>query len=664
MTGQRVGTLPEPRLRGPAQGVDPLRMPAAHSWLHATAAPFRRACLAAVAVLAAGCAAAVPGGAEGAADAACEQPFTPVGAIRSDAPASPRAGRTVTIRGVVIGDYEGVAPALGGFFVQDVRGDGDDSTSDGIFVANGARDDVALGDVVLVTGTATQSGRQAQLAAESLVTCGSGAVEPAEVRLPLPSADYLDRYEGMLVRLPDTLFVTEHYQLGRFGEVVLSAGGRLPQPTSIAAPGAAARAQQAANDLNRITLDDASYEQNPSVIVFGRGGAPLTAENTLRGGDRVSGIVGVLTRTSAAGSGSSVAWRVRPVGALGGGVPPFVAANPRPPAPPGVGGSLRVASFNLLNYFNTFSGCTAGLAGEVTECRGAASEQEFERQWRKTVAAIAAMDADVVGIVEVENDGYGAASAIADLVQRLNRATPGQYAYLDVDAATGTVDALGDDAIKVGFLYRPARVSPVGRTAVLGSRAFTHAGESGPRNRPSLAQAFEHAGGGRVVISINHLKSKGSPCDAPDPGDGQGNCNQARTVAARELAAWLAADPTGTGERNVLIMGDLNAYAREDPVTTLGRAGYTDLIAAHVGPAAYSYVFNGQWGYLDHALASATLLPHVTGAAVWHINADEPPILAFDTRFRTDAQLRSLYRPDPFRSSDHDPVIVGLRLRR
>jgi uncharacterized protein len=594
---------------------------------------------------------------------ACSAPHLAIGSVQGTGNASPMVGATVTVRGVVVGDFEGPTPALGGFYIQDERGDGDPLTSDGAFVANGQRDDVSTGMLVVVTGEVAEVRGQTQVTALSITPCGSGDVEPVDVSLPFVSADYLERYEGMLVRLPQTLYVTETYQLGRFGEVVLSSGGRLPQPTQVAAPGAAALSVQAANDRDRVLLDDASLEQNPGVILFGRGGAPLSAQNTLRGGDAVRGVVGVLTQTPATTTSSGSQYRVRPANSLGGGVPEFTPFNPRSARAPDVGGTVRIASFNVLNYFNTFDGCTLGVGGAPTNCRGASNPQEFERQWRKTVAALLGLDADVIGVVEMENDGYGAGSAIAHLVERLNAATsPGAYAFIDVDAVTGTVNALGTDAIKVALLYRPARVRTAGRTAVLNSTRFVNGGESGPRNRPSLTQAFTGPEGGRVVVNVNHFKSKGGGCDVPDAGDGQGACNAARAVAAQELQRWLGEDPTGTGEGSVLVMGDLNAYAREDPITTFTRSGYTDLLHAHVGATAYTYVFNGQWGVLDHALASAALLPRVTGAAVWHINADEPPVLDFGTAFRSADQQRSLYAPGPFRSSDHDPVVIGVRM--
>jgi hypothetical protein len=173
-----------------------------------------------------------------------------------------------------------------------------------------------------------------------------------------------------------------------------------------------------------------------------------------------------------------------------------------------------------------------------------------------------------------------------------------------------------------------------------------------------------------VIVVGNHLKSKGSACDdnvspvGPDPDalDGQGNCNLTRTAAAAQLVSWLAGNPTGTGDADILIMGDLNSYAKEDPITTLVNGGYTNLIADRLGPQAYSYVFDGQWGYLDHALGSASVLPQVVSVSEWHINADEPNVLDYNTNFKSAGQIASLYAADAYRTSDHDPVVVGLNL--
>ncbi len=262
---------------------------------------------------------------------ACTLPFTPIPAIQGSGPTAAMTG-TVTTQAVVVSDDEGASPALRGFFLQDPAGDGDPATSDGIFVFNGNSNSVSLGDVVRVSGKAEEFQGQTQISSvTSLNNCGTGAVDPTDVTLPFASATAAEGYEGMLVRLPQTLYVTEHYQLGRFGEVLLSSGGRLKQPTNVVLPGAPALALQAANDLNQILLDDATQNQNPDPIVFGRNGSPLSASNTLRGGDTATGIVGVMTYTWGGNSASPNAYRVRPINALGGYVN-FVEATPaRPP---------------------------------------------------------------------------------------------------------------------------------------------------------------------------------------------------------------------------------------------------------------------------------------------------------------------------------------------
>ena len=600
----------------------------------------------------------------------CAQPYTSIPAIQGSGATVALTG-TRTTQGVVVGDYEGASPNLRGFFIQDPVGDGNPATSDGIFVFEGSNaNTVNIGDVVRVTGTAGENQGQSQISVGTIVKCGTGTVTPTDVTFPVTSSDFLEQYEGMLVRVPQTMYVTEHFQLGRFGQVVLSANGRLQQPTNIFVPGPDADDLQIDNNLSKIILDDASQVQNPDPILFARGGAPLSASNTLRGGDTATNIVGVLNYTWAGNSASGNAYRIRPVNAMNGYVN-FEASNPRPTSVPEVGGTLKVVGMNLLNFFNTFDGlpdnvnnCQNGFGGAFTDCRGADTASEFDRQVAKTVSAILAMNPDVLGVNEIENDGYGADSAIARLVLELNAATaPGTFAYIDVDTATGQVNALGTDAIKVAFIYKPGSVTPVGNTAALNTDAFINGGDGDPRNRASLAQAFQQNANGEVFIAnINHLKSKGSACEAPDAGDGQGNCNEVRLNAVNALMTWLASDPTGTGDADILLVGDYNSYAMEDPIIALENGGFTHLIKTFLGPDAYSYVFDGQWGYLDHALATASMTAQVSGVADYHINADEPSVLDYNTDFKSASQIASLYAPDQFRVSDHDPVLVGLCL--
>jgi predicted extracellular nuclease len=370
-----------------------------------------------------------------------------------------------------------------------------------------------------------------------------------------------------------------------------------------------------------------------------------------------------------------IVYRLRPYGVLNGVAPNFQAANPRPSLPVATTGTLRVAGFNLLNYFNTFTGCTSGVGGGALDCRGAENQAEFDRQWPKTVQAALGTGADILVVNELENDGYGPTSAMQDLVAKLNTATQaGNFDFIRVDQNTGQPNALGTDAIRIGILYKPARATPIGATAVANTGAFgIYQTAAGPlqRNRPALAQAFTDSCGGRVVVVGNHLKSKGSSCADnispigadPDTDDGQGECNLTRTAAARQLVTWLATDPTQTGVGNVLILGDFNSYSHEDPVRALEDGGYTNLIAARIGASAYSYVFDGQWGYLDYAFASNDLLSQVEAVAEAHLNSDEPSVLDYNMNFKSAAQLSGLYAPDAFRASDHDPVVVSLTLQ-
>ncbi len=593
----------------------------------------------------------------------CTTPVVSIGSVQGTTDTTPVAGQTVSVRGTVVGDYEGASPALRGFYLQDA-GDGNPSTSDGIFIFDAGANLVANGDVVQVTGTASEFQGQTQITPVSggVEPCGRQAVvTPTDVTLPVSTLDALERYEGMLVRMHQTLSVTEHFQLGRFGQVVVSSGGRLRQPTADirATDTAAVAAAQHANDLNRLIIDDGDNAQNPDPIVFGRAGQPLSASNTLRGGDTVTDPVGLLTYTWAGNAASGNAYRLRPIGALGG-TAVFDEANPRPDAPPDTGsGPIRVASANLLNFFNTFTGCHLGTQGAVTDCRGASSTTEYQRQLAKEVASLRFLNADVIGYMEMENDGYGPTSAVQGLVDALNAADgAGSWAFVDADAATGVVDVAGTDAIRAGLLYRTAKVHPVaGATFVDQNAVF---------ERRPVAQTFQTASGATVTVIANHFKSKGScPTSGPDTdrGDGQSCWNAHRAEQANELTRWINDTVVpAVGDPDVAIVGDLNSYAGEDPIAALEAAGYVNLVKASHGNDAYSYVFDGQWGYLDYVLASASLAGQVTGAGDAHHNADEPSVLDYNTDFKSAGQIDSLYAPDRFRTSDHDPVLVGLDL--
>jgi predicted extracellular nuclease len=564
------------------------------------------------------------------------------------------------ISGVVTGDFQSDdadgANELGGFYVQQETPDSDPMTSDGIFVfdGNSPATDVNVGDRVTVQGTVTEYFGETQITTPTVTIVGAGTIEATDVTLPADGttansdgkliADF-ERYEGMLLRFSQTLTVSDLYNLERFGAISLSQGGRLYQFTNGNAPDPAAySAHKISNARRRFELDDGMRTLNPSTVRFLDAGS--VAGYSIRAGDTITGVTGNLRYSRGSGGKGDEAWRLMPAGD-----PRFDSVNPRPGSP-SVGGGVRVASFNALNFFSTLDSGqrVCGPRGDEN-CRGADGTEELDRQLAKSVSALVQMNADIVGLIELENNS---SESLRMIVDALNvRIGTGDYEFLD----TGV---LHDDAIKTGFIYKSSTIGLAGSFALLDRSVDSRFNDA--RNRPALAQSFEVIATGAVLtVVINHLKSKGSSCEAdgdPNLNDGQGNCNQTRTNATASIADWLSGDPTGSNDPDYLIIGDLNAYTQEDPLANLKNAGFTNLLEAQSEP--YSFVFDAQAGALDHAVASASLVPQVVETIEWHINADEPALLDYNLENNRDP---TLFDPDsPYRASDHDPVIVGLDL--
>ncbi|MDJ0911704.1 MAG: ExeM/NucH family extracellular endonuclease [Woeseiaceae bacterium] len=586
---------------------------------------------------------------------------TAIADIQGSGAVSPLDGQTVTIAGVVTGDFQdgdaNIVDSLSGFYLQSETPDGDPATSDAVFVFDGSTPavDVNVGDRVEVSGEVSEFFGETQIAASSVRVTGSGTIQPVSLSLPAsnsvanadgePIAD-LEAFEGMLVRIDQPLSVIEMFNLQRFGEVTLYEGGRPWQYTNLFSPEVAGFAQwQDAIARSRIVLDDGRRAQNVDPIRYLDAGTP--PNDAVRLGDTVTGLTGTLRYSRGSGSSGTETWRLMPTEPV-----VFQSVNPRPSLPT-IGGELRVASFNLLNFFTTIDNGQddCGPRGNLG-CRGADTSQEYDRQLEKTVTALAAIDADIVGLVEIENN---AQDSLDTLVTALNaNVGAGTYAFID----TGTI---GTDAIKVGFIYKPASVSAAGAFEVLDSNVDVRFNDS--KNRPALAQTFTQISDGEsLTVVVNHLKSKGSPCDDvgdPNLDDGQGNCNQTRTNAALAIVDWLATDPTASGDTDFLIIGDMNAYLQEDPIQVFSSAGYMNL-ADSATPDSYTYVFDGQQGTLDHGLANSSLLPQIAGYVEWHINADEAPARDYNLDFGREAGIFD--GTTPYRSSDHDPVIIGIDL--
>lgn len=563
--------------------------------------------------------------------------------IQGSGTTSPLTGQSVTTEGVVSKLNNN------GFYLQDEVGDGNPATSDGVFVFTSQIPTVQVGDRLRLTANIVEFNTGAAgnpitsvntltelTTVSNLAVLGSGTISPVTIPFPESVEGELERYEGMLVRIDSEFTVSQNFFLGRFGQVTLGAGGHLIKPTNAFRPGTPENAALVdANARRRIVLDDSTSLQNPNPIPY------IGDDNTLRAGDTVDGLVGVIDYGLATSSADGIAdYRLHPAEPVS-----FVRVNARTTKPESVGGNIRVASFNVLNYFTTIDQNGAQCFPSMTrsDCRGADSVVEFNRQQDKIVAALAAIDADAVGLIEIENNGN---VAVDNLVASLNaRVGAGTYASVGIPLG-GT----GSDAIRVAAIYKPAKLMPVGNA--VSDNAAIH-------NRPPLAQTFAAANGEAFTLVVNHFKSKGScPADAISPdadqGDGQGCWNARRVAQAQALNAFLGA----LADPDVLVMGDLNAYGMEDPIVELVNAGYVDQLARFVQGTAYSFVFDGEAGYLDHMLASASLSPQVVGAADWHINADEPSVIDYNTEFKP----QDLYAASAYRSSDHDPAVIGLSL--
>ncbi|MCP1726280.1 putative extracellular nuclease [Natronospira proteinivora] len=510
-------------------------------------------------------------------------------------------GENLLVRGVVTGTFLG-DERLNGFYLQSPPESATPPRA--IFVyAPSLDEDLSIlrpGQEILVAGRAGRFRGQRQInRVQQVLGCAEpGLPEPHPLDLPVAERDNWRDLEGVLVQIERTLTITGNYELARYGSLELSVGGRLFRPRNIPDQDWEAMAKE--NRARRIILDDANYNRNPDPIPY------LNDQGSRRVGDQLPELTGILTH-------AFDAWRIHPLNPE---TLAFESANPRPAAPERQG-RYRLAAFNVENYFLTL--------GE----RGASDSATLDRQ-RSALAAVArGLDADLLGLVEIENKP----EAVDDLVTRLSDDEQ-PYRHFDLDEPVGT------DAIRTALAWRPDQVSLL---------AGPFIDERQVHHRPLIAGhfRFRDEGPGKLVVVI-HFKAKTACPDEGDIDRGQGCWNERRTAQARALVDFLEEKMTATGTDRVLILGDINSYGGEDPVTVLREAGLRDLVAQTLPrEARYSYVFHGESGYLDTAIASPALKDDVRQVDFWSINADEPTFLQFQDSA-------------PWRSSDHDPVIVDL----
>jgi 5'-nucleotidase len=635
------------------------------------------------------------------------EPAAPVAiaAIQGTGATTPVSGDDVATEGVVTASYP--TGGLNGFYIQTPGADTPDA-SDAIFVYGGPggfAEYPAVGDSVEVTGVAGEFGGQTQInASAGSVTpvADLGDVTPKTTipgttcELPGATCDTVanlaparEAMEGELLEPTADFTVTDVYDgspfwagnsnsSGMFGEIGLAAGSEpLVTPTELydAQDEKTLIAQRTAyNNARRIILDDGSSTNY--AVTGSNTGQPfpwLTAEHSVRVGAAVTFPEPVVFT-----EGFNT-WRLLPttrvVGAPSESQPQVEQTRADNLAPQAVGGDVTLATFNVLNFFPTtgeefvasgLGTCTffrdrAGNNITNNRCdpngpRGAANEANLERQRDKIVAAINTADADIVSLEELENSakfGKNRDFAINALVEALNAdAGAGTWAAVPSPA---TLPALAEqDVIRNGFIYRPANVRLVGDSVVLSDQSSS--GEAFEDAREPLAQAFKQVGtpnSRAFAVIVNHFKSKGS--GTPDP-DGQGNANDARILQAEALATFADEFQTLRGISRVFLTGDFNAYSEEDPIQVLEEAGYTSLESSS-DAAEESYNFDGMVGSLDHVLANDTALADVDGVDIWDINASESVYYEYA---RFNSNVTNLYTDGPFRSSDHNPEIVGI----
>ncbi|WP_165356762.1 ExeM/NucH family extracellular endonuclease, partial [Nocardioides zhouii] len=679
------------------------------------------------------------------------QPAIPVKTIpeiQGTGPATTLANANVSTSGVVTAAYANGADNFSGFYLQtagyDPAADATPGSSDGIFVFTGSSatfptptvgQHVTLSSAkvsefrgmteLTVTNPANLTVRAATLAegvkagtvlpgsdcALPGTNCLTGATleaarEAHEGELFLPVAPYTvtDSYDGS----PWDQGPSEGFKMK--GEIGLAANSTEPliAPTEVANPTrepAAHAARIVWNEAHRVTLDDGHNADYTTSANRGIAMPWLTATHTVRVGAAVTFVQPVVFDYR------DNLWKLQPQSKVtDDGESKVSIEQDRPAAPADVlkgTGNLKIATFNMLNYFvhtsqawdalpddatGALRTCTdnntdrAGALTTAGNCswtdrrtepdtanspgpRGAATPAAFKRQEDKELESINKIDADVLSLEEVENaikiGDYDRDAALQQLVPALNAhwaaAHPGEdpalgdrWAYVASPRLAAQATILEQDAIRPAFIYNPRTVETVGRSQMLvNSAPFRNA-------REPLAQGFKRVGGNRddgFIVIANHFKSKspaGATGDNVDKGDGAGSYNGDRTRQAKALDAFADGLAADLDIPAVFLTGDLNAYSHEDPIEALRDTGWHTLESDN---GEKSYSFGGFSGSLDHALANDAALAMVTGSTVWTINANEPVFYEYS---RHNFNFTDLYAVNPFRSSDHNPEIIGV----
>lgn len=531
--------------------------------------------------------------------------------IQGSGNASSYSGILVKTSGIVTAKYIG-SGKINGFFLQDETGDANTNTSDAIFVYT-TTDNVTIGNKIELIATVSEySGRTQLTNPSSINILATNKTLPITKVVFNPATFNWEQYEGMLLEFEQTLFVNSSRNLDRYGELELG-NTRKPSPTNVFLPGTADyQAQVNINRLSPIYLDDAIINTYYTPIVFG------DENGTRRTGERIINLQAIADY-----NGSK--YVIYPAQ-----FPVYFFGNPRPKKPSELGNyNLKICGFNLEYYLTSANSSGMGPSTQI----------ELENQHTKIVAALKAIDADVYGLVEIEQGQ----AALAKLANALTSATGKLYTYID-DGGN-----INGTYTKAGFLYKTDKVETY--------KDLRNNNSPSPANRKKTQAFTLKSNSERFIFSINHFKAKSGCSTASgadeDQGDGQSCYNATRTAEANSTISFINTNKAYYADEDAIVMGDLNAYAKEDPIQAFIQAGYTDLHQKFHPDTAYSYVYSAEVGYLDHALATESMTKQITGISVFHINSDESTSFGYDG---------ANFQANMYRCSDHDPVVVGIAL--
>lgn len=590
---------------------------------------------------------------------------------------SPLNGQQVVIEGVVTLSLQGRENYRGFWLQEKIRNDlktrMNNSTSpihvslpasQGIFIYH-SKKKVKQGQVVRVLGRVAEFNTLTEVKSVNALAICKPATRlpiPVNITLPVSSLRPLEALEGMRVSLSQELVVSDFYGtgygLGNNGQFAVSTQLHY-QPTELYTSRILMKNPSVMNAKKHdyLLIDDGSNKRYPSFIPFPNQQG-FSANNSFKIGDKVRGVGGILH-----------AYKDKYII-----IPDFKNTNltiiPAQLDPSPIidkRSNLVIASMNLGNYFNGSTDGSIYKKGGFQASRGARNYLAFGMQTKKIVAALHKMNADVIALMELENDGYEKGSSIATLTRALNLTLPikDQYRYVIPSYINSKRKKLGDSAISVGLLYKSNALTLAGEAKVLDARSSNNEFNDG-LNRPSLLQEFKlkskklysKTEEPSVLVVVNHFKSKGKPCKKTEPTSLQGHCNLTRVKAAKALVKFITMHSRTAGGLPVLILGDFNSYSQEDPLLALYKAGYTNIKNKN----QFSYSYQGYVGNLDHALVNDALLPHVRSMDAWNINSVEDVLLDYQTE-KTGHSYPSVdhyAEPDERRSSDHDPLVIGL----